>query len=139
MVIFKQIFQGGFEVRISACGGHGFPVYSHPGHALLSEFGGPGFVAPLVHETGSSDAIKKSGYLSSMERIGGINFNPRVSGGYRPRAASVVHITEEQGRIHGNPVADRWAGAVSQKSLRIQKCDGPTDPRTDGPMDRWTD
>ena len=79
-MIFKQIFQGGFEVRISACGGHGFPVYSHPGHALLSEFG----------------AIKKSGYLSSMERIGEINFNPRVSGGYRPRAASVVHITEEK-------------------------------------------
>ena len=96
VVIFKQIFQGGFEVRISACGGHGFPVYSHPGHAFLSEFGGPGFVAPLVHETGSSDAIKKSGYLSSMERIGEINLNPRVSGGYRPRAASVVHITEEK-------------------------------------------
>ena len=53
-------------------------------------------MAPLVHETGSSDAIKKSGYSSSMERIGGINFNPRVSGGYRPRAALVVHITEEK-------------------------------------------
>ena len=39
---------------------------------------------------------KKSGCLSSMQRVGGINFNPRVSGGYRPRATSVVLITEEK-------------------------------------------
>ena len=37
----------------------------------------------------------------------------------------------KQGRIHGNPVADSWAGAVIQKSLRIQKCYRPTDGRTD--------
>ena len=40
----------------------------------------------------------------------------------------------KQGRIHGNPVADGWAGAVMQKPIAIQKCDGPTDRRTDG----WT-
>ena len=34
---------------------------------------------------------------------------------------------EKQGRIHGNPVADSWAGAVMQKPHGIQKCD------------RWTD
>ena len=39
----------------------------------------------------------------------------------------------EQGCIHGNPVADGWAGAVMQKLLAIQKCDLPTDRRTDGP------
>ena len=33
----------------------------------------------------------------------------------------------EQGRIHGNPVADGWAGWAMQKPLGIQKCDGPTD------------
>ena len=37
----------------------------------------------------------------------------------------VSHL--EQGRIHGNPVADGWAGAVMQKPLGFQKCDGPTD------------
>ena len=42
---------------------------------------------------------------------------------------------EKQGRIHGNPVADGWAGAVLRKSIGIQKCDG----RTDGPMDGPTD
>ena len=41
----------------------------------------------------------------------------------------------KQGRIHGNPVAESWAGAVPQKLLRIYKCDG----RTDGPMDGPTD
>ena len=40
---------------------------------------------------------------------------------------------KKQGRIHGNPVADRWAGAVMRKSLGIQKCDGRTDGPTDGP------
>ena len=39
-----------------------------------------------------------------------------------------------QGQIHGNPVADRWAGAVMRKPLGIQKCDG----RTDGPTYRPT-
>ena len=35
---------------------------------------------------------------------------------------SCAHMTE-QGRIHGNPVADGWAGTVMQKPLRTQKCD----------------
>ena len=30
IVIFQQISQEGSEVRIHACGGHGFPVYSLP-------------------------------------------------------------------------------------------------------------
>ena len=40
---------------------------------------------------------------------------------------------------HGNPVADGWAGAVMQKPLGIQKCDGQTDQPTDRPTDRPTD
>ena len=38
---------------------------------------------------------------------------------------------KKQGRIHGNPVADGWAGAVIQKPLVIQKYFGRTDGRTD--------
>ena len=37
---------------------------------------------------------------------------------------------EKQGRIHGNPVADGWTGAVMQKTLGIQKCDLRTDRPT---------
>ena len=40
----------------------------------------------------------------------------------------------QQGRIHGNPVADDWAGAVMRKPLGIKKCDG----QTDGPTYRPT-
>ena len=40
---------------------------------------------------------------------------------------------KEQGRIHGNPVADGRAGVVMRKPLGIQKCDGPTDRPTDRP------
>ena len=39
----------------------------------------------------------------------------------------------KQGGIHGNPVADGWAGAVMQKMLGIQKCDGSSDRGTDIP------
>ena len=42
----------------------------------------------------------------------------------------------KQGRIRGNPVADGWAGAVMQKTLGIQKCDGQTNRRMDGPTDQ---
>ena len=42
-------------------------------------------------------------------------------------------LQEKQGRIHGNPVADSWAGAVMRKPLGIQKCDLPTYRHTDQP------
>ena len=42
----------------------------------------------------------------------------------------------KQGRIHGNPVADGWAGAVMPKPLAIQKYFRQTDGRTDGRTDR---
>ena len=32
-----------------------------------------------------------------------------------------------------NPVADGWAGAIMQKPLAIQKCEGSTDLPTDRP------
>ena len=43
-------------------------------------------------------------------------------------------LYKKQGRIHGNPMADGWAGAVMQKPHRIQRCDG----RTKGPAYRPT-
>ena len=39
----------------------------------------------------------------------------------------------KQGRIHGNTVADSWAGAVMQKLLAIQKYLLRTDRPTDRP------
>ena len=44
-------------------------------------------------------------------------------------------MIKKQGRIHGNPVADGWAGAVMQKPFGIQKCDGPMDRPTYQPTD----
>ena len=40
----------------------------------------------------------------------------------------------KQGRIHGNPVADGWAGAVIKKPLAILEI-FRTDQRTNGPTD----
>ena len=39
---------------------------------------------------------------------------------------AIHHIEQkkEHGRIHGNPIADSWAGAALQKLLGIQKYDG---------------
>ena len=34
----------------------------------------------------------------------------------------LFYIKKQRGRIHGNPVADGWAGAVMQKPLAIQNC-----------------
>ena len=42
-----------------------------------------------------------------------------------------VQQQPQQGRIHGNPVADGWAGAVMLKLLAIQKCYGRRDRPTD--------
>ena len=50
VLIFQLISQKGSEMRISACGGHGFPFFSPFGHSLLPKFAGPGLVAPLFHK-----------------------------------------------------------------------------------------
>ena len=42
-------------------------------------------------------------------------------------------INLSQHETRPNPVADGWTGAVMQKPLGIQKCDGPTDQSTDLP------
>ena len=47
-------------------------------------------------------------------------------------------MLQKQGRIHGSPVADGWAGAVMQKLLGIQKCDRPTNQLTNQQTDRLT-
>ena len=44
-----------------------------------------------------------------------------------------MSIKIQQGRIRGRTVADGWAGAVMQKPLAIQKCDGRTNEWTDRP------
>ena len=48
-----------------------------------------------------------------------------------PIITYAISNRDEQGRIHGNPVADGWAGAVMRKPLGIQKCDIPTYRCTD--------
>ena len=52
---------------------------------------------------------------------------------------NIFQVIFKHGRIHGNPVADGWTGAVPQKLLGIQKCDRRTDVRTDGWTDKRTD
>ena len=53
----------------------------------------------------------------------------------RLSSITLAHDLKKQGRIHGNPAADDWAGAVMRKPFGIQKYDRPTD----GPMDQPTD
>ena len=46
---------------------------------------------------------------------------------------------KNQGRIHGNPVADRWAGAEMRVLTLFDSCsrtNGPMDQRTDGRTDK---
>ena len=49
----------------------------------------------------------------------------------RGRGEETKRDGKKQGRIHGNPVADGWAGAVMRKPIAIQKCYGGTDGPTD--------
>ena len=39
----------------------------------------------------------------------------------RKQARSITFLTNQQGRIHGIPVANGWAGAVMRKPLAIQQ------------------
>ena len=64
----------------------------------------------------TNDAVRKNGYFDCLW------------GGYPEMCAGAVMT--KQGRIHGNTVADGWAGAAVRKPLGIQKCYG-TDLPTD--------
>ena len=54
-------------------------------------------LTPLVHETNAIRDIEKCQFLSAMARLGGVNFSPRESGGYRPKASHEICI--EQGNL----------------------------------------
>ena len=101
IIIYERVFSGMKEVRIAALGGHGFPVFAPPGHYLIpveiekgTEKGKR--ITPLVHETAKIGPIQRSNILSAMERNGGVNFNPQISGGYRPNANFEITIDETQ-------------------------------------------
>ena len=46
----------------------------------------------LVHETASGEMIKESGFISSMDHFGGVNFTVGSRGGYRNQADCLVKI-----------------------------------------------
>ena len=50
----------------------------------------------------------------------------------------LLKILQNKGRIHGNRVADGWAGAAMRKPLTIRECDGPTDGPTNDHLIRFT-
>ena len=96
IVIFQRLSLDINKVRIGACSGHGFCVYAPPGHCLVEKTIGHCHIAPLMHETAHADLIIESNFLSAMDREGGVNFNPRISGGYRPRAEFEAIISETE-------------------------------------------
>ena len=77
VIMYELISYGNIEIRISALGGHGFSIYSSPGHRLVPILSsGRHQITPLYHETAAVKAIKTANQLSSMDRAGGINFHP---------------------------------------------------------------
>ena len=68
-------------------GGHGFQVFSPPGHCLVPVVHSGKFaITPLFHETTAVKAIRGANQLLCMGRPGGVNFHPKVARGYRPNA-----------------------------------------------------
>ena len=101
IMVYERTISRTKEVRIAALGGHGFPVFAPPGHSLIPPkidrgIEGRKQILPLVHETAKIEEIQESNFLSAMDRKGGINFHPQVSGGYRPNAHFEVTIGETQ-------------------------------------------
>ena len=79
------------EAKICALGGHGFPVLSPTGNWPISKVSVASYPI-LVHETALGEKIKQSGFISSMDRFGGVNYTMRSLGGYRNQANCLVKI-----------------------------------------------
>ena len=87
------LFQLGNEGKrkICALGGHGFPVLSPMGNWPISKVSAASYPV-LVHETALGEKIKESGFISSMDRFGGVNFTKGSRGGYQNQANCLVKI-----------------------------------------------
>ena len=98
IIIFELTIAGHREQRIAALGGHAFAVFSPVGELPNCPISvtGARSMPSLVHETDKAGLIRRSGYLSSMERPGGINFTVSHRGGYRKKADSLVTIRSEK-------------------------------------------
>ena len=95
--MYELISYGNTGIRISTIGGHGFPVFTPPGHCLVSILSsGRHQITPLYHKTEAVKAIKTANQLSSMDRASGINFHPKKSGGYHTNADLYMNIRESQ-------------------------------------------
>ena len=92
MIVYEVKSLAHRELRISALGGHGFPIYAPPGHSLITWGEGAKSLTPLIHDTSATADIHRSGGLSAMKRPGGVNFCVKKSGGYRPRATHEVSV-----------------------------------------------
>ena len=98
--------------------------------------------APLFSFEKKGELLRKPIFKSVGSKIGShstkkLDDKTRLS--WNVSSYELKLCEEEQGRIHGNPVADGWAGAVMQKLPGIQKCDGRTDLPTYQPTDLPTD
>ena len=59
VIMYELISNGNTEIQISAIGGHGFPVFTPPGHCLVSILSsGRHQITPLYHKTEAVKAIK---------------------------------------------------------------------------------
>ena len=94
LLIFELITNGHQERRIAALGGHSFPVYSPLGNWPISPKGAE-CIESLVHETDKAHLIKRSGFISSMARFGGVNFTIAKRGGYRNKADCLVSLNSK--------------------------------------------
>ena len=89
--MFQVMKAGKLEKRVAALGGHGFAVFSPPGHWPISVQSARQF-GRLIHETDKEKEILRSGYIGGMSRYGGVNFSVNQPGGYRKKATALITI-----------------------------------------------
>ena len=87
----------------------------------------------IIQKTNDNDRINRDPVMHQGGTLG-THLNCRKNTKFT-KSCNFFFISK-QGQIHGNPVADGWAGAVMRKLLSIQKCDLPTYGCTDVPTYR---
>ena len=131
------LFQFGGKRKICALRGHGFPVLCPLGNWPISKKSATSY-PDLFHETASGEKIKESGFISAMDRFGGVNFTVGSRGGYRNQADCLVKVEAKnlvmaislgleffENRITGlvfgagRWINDGWDGIIPESILEI--------------------
>lgn len=111
LLVYKEIQPIRSVYRVSALGGHFFPVFSPPGlYPICRE--AASLLKRAYHRTNAGKEIQRDRVLDAMKRPGGVNFSTGDAPGYRDRASYLITVKLEEAIKKAEYMHNRFSGLI---------------------------